>query len=74
MYFLLEDHIFHYKNILSLINILISNGEIYGLFNSMELEAIISGLKEEANRENYEGGLHDFFQLRNYHRHKLCFL
>ncbi|KAJ3658130.1 hypothetical protein Zmor_009888 [Zophobas morio] len=64
VYLLLEDHIFNRKNILSMINILISAGEVPSLYNAAELDSLIAGLKDEANRENFEGNLMEFFNER----------
>ncbi|XP_015834463.1 cytoplasmic dynein 2 heavy chain 1 [Tribolium castaneum] len=64
VYLLLEDHIFNEKLILSLVNILISAGEVANLYNAAEIESMISGLKDEASRENFEGNLMEFFTER----------
>ncbi|RZC33069.1 cytoplasmic dynein 2 heavy chain 1 [Asbolus verrucosus] len=64
VYLLLEDHIFCHKHILSLINILISAGEVPGLYNAAELESMTAGLKDEASRENFEGSLIEYFSER----------
>lgn len=61
VYLLIEDHILSNDTILNNINILLYSGEIPELYKNAELESIVSGLRDEMERENYEGSLVHFF-------------
>ncbi|XP_017783105.1 PREDICTED: cytoplasmic dynein 2 heavy chain 1 [Nicrophorus vespilloides] len=63
VYLLLEDHVMK-GPILNILNILLSSGEVPGLYNAAEQESLIAGLKDEASRENFDGDLYKFFVER----------
>ncbi|GJQ81468.1 btv [Trypoxylus dichotomus] len=60
---ILEDHLFNDAT-LNVISILLSSGEVPGLYNQTEFESLISGLRDEASREGFEGNLGDYFVER----------
>lgn len=61
VYLLLEDHILSSDTVLNSINILLYSGEIPELYKTAELDSLVAGLKDELERENFEGTLIQFF-------------
>ncbi|XP_018579489.1 cytoplasmic dynein 2 heavy chain 1 [Anoplophora glabripennis] len=64
VYILLEDHHLAKEQNLNKINLLISSGEIPGLYSSAELESLIKILKDEYDREDFDGTLLQYFSER----------
>lgn len=64
----LEDHQFVEKDVLQMVNSLISSGEVHGLFSNQELESILSPLKEElASKGISHANLFQYFTSRVCH-------
>lgn len=61
VYLLIEDHILSNDAILNNINILLYSGEIPELYKTAELESIVAGLRDELEKDNFEGSLVQFF-------------
>lgn len=57
----IEDHLLMNENNLNAINFLISSGEVPGLYTTVEFESLVKSLKEESDRNNFEGDLMQFF-------------
>lgn len=66
VFFQVEDHILYKDSTLNAINLLMSSGEVPGLFTSTELESIVKVLKDEFDRENFEGSLIQYFAESEY--------
>ncbi|KAI4463438.1 dynein heavy chain family protein [Holotrichia oblita] len=60
---ILEDHLFN-TTVLNTVSTLLSSGEVPGLYNLIEFESLISGLRDEASREGFEGNLGNYFVER----------
>ena len=61
---LLEDFQFVNVQFLEMINSLLSSGEIPGLFEPNELDAMLNPLRDLSSNEGYRGSLAGFFALR----------
>jgi len=72
---LLEDHQLVDPSFLEMINSLLSAGEIPGLFNSEELDAILGPIREDWRQENFKGTVLQYFarsmnsHLERYYRY-----
>ncbi|XP_056634261.1 cytoplasmic dynein 2 heavy chain 1 [Diorhabda sublineata] len=64
IYFLLEDYIFNEESNMNVLNFLISSGEIPGLYSTAELDSLVKGLKEQADRDNFDGNLTQYYSER----------
>ncbi|CAG9863949.1 unnamed protein product [Phyllotreta striolata] len=64
VYLLIEDYILNNENNLNIFNSLISSGEAPGLYQPAELDSIVKGLKEESDRENFDGSLIQYYSER----------
>lgn len=66
---LLEDHQLIDPSFLEMINSLLAAGEIPGLFNSEELDAILGPIREDWRQENFRGTILQYFARSNSHFH-----
>ncbi|KAG5876642.1 hypothetical protein JTB14_012987 [Gonioctena quinquepunctata] len=64
VYFQIEDYILNEENNLNIFNVLISSGEVPGLYTATELDSLVKALKEESDRENFDGSLIQYFAQR----------
>uniref|UniRef100_A0A6P7FU93 Cytoplasmic dynein 2 heavy chain 1 n=1 Tax=Diabrotica virgifera virgifera TaxID=50390 RepID=A0A6P7FU93_DIAVI len=63
-YLLIEDYILNEQNNINLFNFLICSGEVPGLYSSTELESLVKGLKEDSDRDNFDGNLTQYYAER----------
>lgn len=61
MFLVLEDYVFLTHQNTTLINLLMSAGEIPDLYTDIEMESLVKGLKDKFDSGNFEGNLHQFF-------------
>lgn len=61
VFFQIGDHILNKDTTLNSINLLISSGEVPNLFTATELESMTKILKDDYDRENFDGSLTEYF-------------
>ncbi|CAG9772440.1 unnamed protein product [Ceutorhynchus assimilis] len=61
VFLILEDHIFVNEQNMTLINLLMSSGEVPELYSDIEMDSLVKGLKDKLDSENFEGELIQFF-------------
>ncbi|XP_074038391.1 dynein cytoplasmic heavy chain beethoven [Leptinotarsa decemlineata] len=75
IYLQIEDYILNEESNLNIFNLLLSSGEVPGLYTPVELESLVKALKEESDRENFDGSLIQFFHERvKQHLHVVAYL
>jgi len=57
----LEDYVFLAHQNITLINLLMSAGEIPDLYTDVEMDSLVKGLKDKFDSDNFEGNLNQFF-------------
>ncbi|CAH1986240.1 unnamed protein product [Acanthoscelides obtectus] len=64
VYLVIGDHIFSNDTNYDKINLLISSSEIPDLYSTTELDSLVKGLKDDMERENFDGSLIQYFTER----------
>lgn len=57
----MEDYVFLAHQNITLINLLMSAGEIPDLYTDIEMDSLVKGLKDKFDSDNFEGDLNQFF-------------
>lgn len=57
----MEDYVFLAHQNITLINLLMSAGEIPDLYTDVEMDSLVKGLKDKFDSDNFEGDLNQFF-------------